>query len=122
MRSKGFLRGIPVFAVAALVLLMATSAWSAGYKVLYNFGTPSSTPSSGLITDSAGNAYGTTSAGGYNNGGTVYELSPKTGYHLLYAFRKSNSGGQAGFLPQGNLVFDSEIGRASCRERVFRRV
>ena len=37
----------------------------------------------------------------------MYELSPKTGYHLLYAFRKSNSGGADGFLPQGNLVFDS---------------
>jgi uncharacterized repeat protein (TIGR03803 family) len=96
-----------MFAIAALVLLTATSAWSAGYKVLYNFGTPSSTPSSGLITDAAGNAYGTTSAGGYNDGGTVYELSPKTGYHLLYAFRRSNSGGADGFLPQGNLVFDS---------------
>lgn len=103
MRSKIFLRGIPMSAVAALVLLTATSAWSAGYAVLYNFGTPSSTPSSGLITDAAGNAYGVTSAGGLSGVGTVYELSLKTGYHLLYSFHK-NSGG---FAPQGNLVFDS---------------
>src|ERR1700722_16254598 len=101
MRSKGFLRAMPVFAVAGLVLLTATSAWSAGYKVLYNFGTPSKTPSSGLITDAAGNAYGVTSAGGISGVGTVYELSLKTGYHELYAFRKSGSGAAGGFLPQG---------------------
>jgi uncharacterized repeat protein (TIGR03803 family) len=103
MRSKGFLRALSMFAIAALVLLTATSAWSAGYKVLYNFGTPSNTPSSGLVTDAAGNAYGVTSAGGLSGVGTVYELSLKTGYHLLYSFHK-NSGG---FAPQGNLVFDS---------------
>jgi uncharacterized repeat protein (TIGR03803 family) len=108
MRSKGFLRVIPMFAIAALVLLTATSAWSAGYKVLYNFNSQSSNPSSGLITDAAGNAYGTTSAGGISGVGTVYELSPKTGYHQLYAFRKSGSGAAGGFLPQGNLVFDSK--------------
>jgi uncharacterized repeat protein (TIGR03803 family) len=107
MRSKGFLRAIPMFAVAALVLLTATSAWSAGYKVLYNFGRSSSSPSSGLIIDAQGNAYGTTSAGGYNNAGTVYELSPKTGYNLIYAFHQSGSGEDGGYDPQGNLVFDS---------------
>jgi uncharacterized repeat protein (TIGR03803 family) len=108
MRSKGFLRAIPMFAIAALVLLTATSAWSAGYKVLYNFNSQSSNPSSGLITDKEGNAYGTTSAGGIADAGTVYELSLKTGYHQLYAFRKSGSGAAGGFLPQGNLVFDSK--------------
>jgi len=64
MRSKGFLRAMPMFAVAALVLVTATSAWSAGYRVLHNFDSESSNPSSGLVTDAAGNAYGTTSAGG----------------------------------------------------------
>jgi uncharacterized repeat protein (TIGR03803 family) len=92
-----------MFAVAALVLLTATSAWAAGYKVLYNFNSQSSNPSSGLITDEAGNAYGTTSAGGYDGAGTVYELSPKSGFRVLYAFRKN----MGGYLPQGNLVFDS---------------
>jgi uncharacterized repeat protein (TIGR03803 family) len=108
MRSKGFLRALSMFAIAALVLLTATSAWSAGYKVLYNFNSQSSNPSSGLITDKEGNAYGTTSAGGIADAGTVYELSLKTGYHQLYAFRKSGSGAAGGFLPQGNLVFDSK--------------
>lgn len=104
MRSEGFLRAMPMCAVAALVLLTATSARAAGYTVLYNFGTPSSTPSSGLITDAAGNAYGTTSAGGSSGVGTVYELSLKTGYHLLYSFHKTSTG----FRPQGNLVLDSD--------------
>jgi uncharacterized repeat protein (TIGR03803 family) len=87
--------------------LTATSARSAGYKVLYDFGLKSITPSSGLIFDAAGNAYGVTSGGGYANGGTVYELSPKTGHHLPYAFHGGNSG-TGGFLPQGNLVLDSK--------------
>ncbi len=89
-----------VGAVVVLVCLLAASAWSATYRVLYNF---SSTPSSGLIVDSQGNAYGTTS-GGSNNAGTVYEMSPATGYHLLYRFSQKGAGG---WYPQGNLVFDS---------------
>ena len=104
MRSKGFLGAIPMFAVAALVLLTATNAWSGGYKVLYNFNSTNKNPSSGLITDAAGNGYGTTSGGGHDDSGTVYELSRTTGYHLLFAFSNSGPGGRQ---PQGNLVFDS---------------
>jgi uncharacterized repeat protein (TIGR03803 family) len=88
--------------ILALVLLTAGLAWSSSYKVLYNF-LPNNNPTSGLITDSAGNAYGTTWDGSFENGGTVYELSPKTGYKTLYHF-SVNSGGYA---PQGNLVLDS---------------
>jgi uncharacterized repeat protein (TIGR03803 family) len=36
-------------------------------------------PFGGLIFDSAGNLYGTTSSGGSGNGGTVFELSPSGG-------------------------------------------
>ena len=37
--------------------------------------TDGSSPKAGLIVDSAGNLYGTTSAGGVNDDGTVYELN-----------------------------------------------
>ena len=43
----------------------------------------------GLIFDSAGNLYGTTSAGGSGGGGTVFELSPSGDtwtFKLLYSF------------------------------------
>jgi uncharacterized repeat protein (TIGR03803 family) len=48
-------------------------------KVLHNFsndGTDGYTPYAGVILDAAGNLYGTTSAGGTYNHGTVYEVTP----------------------------------------------
>src|ERR1700722_10349503 len=89
-----------MYKVVVLLFLLAASAWPS-VRALYNFG---SRPSSGLVTDAQGNAYGTTS-GGPNNSGTVYEVSPATGYHLLYVFHSKP--GTDGRLPQGNLVFDS---------------
>jgi uncharacterized repeat protein (TIGR03803 family) len=52
------------------------SGWTE--KVLHSFkgGNDGKYPFSPLTFDSAGNLYGTTSAGGAHNGGTVFELSP----------------------------------------------
>src|SRR5579863_8791675 len=80
-------------AIAILLMLCAASAQSASYKVLYGFSASNANPSSGLTFDTQGNAYGATLAGGYNEAGTVYELSPTTGYHLLFKFGKSQAGG-----------------------------
>jgi uncharacterized repeat protein (TIGR03803 family) len=94
-----------VSTLIVIILTLACSAWSASYKVLYTFNSNNANPSSGLITDAAGNAYGTTFNGGaLNQSGTVYELSPTTGYHLLYAFHYKGVGG---WHPQGNLAIDS---------------
>jgi hypothetical protein len=75
-------------------------------------------PAGGLVIDSAGNLYGTTAYGGTGNCvvlgtlmgcGTVYEMSPpqqKGGpwtETVLYSFPTPKQG----FLPQGDLVFDS---------------
>ena len=90
-------------AVATLILLATTFAWSGSYKVLHSFNVKSMNPSSGLVADKAGNGYGTTAAGGFHNGkgGTVYEISPTTGFHLIYGFS-----GPDGMQPQGNLTID----------------
>jgi len=76
-----------------------------------------SSPSGGLILDSAGNLYGVTAYGGTGNCvllgtkagcGTVYELSPpqKNGgpwtETILYSFQ----GGNDGYFPLGDLTFD----------------
>ena len=98
----------PVSLIASLVfalivvLLLSLAASASSYRVMFSFAPTGANPSSGLVTDAAGNAYGTTSGGGFNGAGTVYELSPTTGYHLLYEFNQLD-----GWQPQGNLVFDS---------------
>lgn len=75
-------------------------------------------PAGGLIIDSAGNLYGTTAYGGTGNCvvlgiltgcGAVFEMSPplkqagRWKEKLLYSFPTAKQG----FLPQGDLVFDS---------------
>lgn len=83
--------------------------------VLYDFrgGALGSYPAAGLVMDSAGNLYGTTSSGGYLSGncpqegcGTVFELAPdadgKWSYKILHAFQSSDGG-----FPRTSLILDS---------------
>jgi uncharacterized repeat protein (TIGR03803 family) len=62
-----------------------------------------------LITDSAGNRYGTTGAGGSYDGGAVFELSPNGSggwtEKLLYSFK--TFGGDGTSPSYGNLILDS---------------
>jgi uncharacterized repeat protein (TIGR03803 family) len=65
-------------------------------------------PSTGVIFDSAGNLYGTTSSGGSAGNGTVYELSPtQSGWSAttLYTFTGENGVGGGGLTmdTHGNL-------------------
>jgi uncharacterized repeat protein (TIGR03803 family) len=81
-------------------------------KVLYSFGATSTDgiePLAGLIFDSAGNLYGTTSLGGAHGNGTVFELSPGTGgvwtEKVLYSFGATSTDGTD--PRRGSLIFDS---------------
>jgi uncharacterized repeat protein (TIGR03803 family) len=78
---------------------------SGNESILYTFsgGPNGGLPYSGLILDSAGNLYGTTSAGGSNNAGVVYKLSPAGAETVLYSFR----GGADGANPRSILTLDS---------------
>lgn len=81
-------------------------------RVIYSFqgGTDGTNPSTALITDQAGNLFGTTTdggSGGCTGGcGTVFELTPATGgtwtETVLYNFQ----GGHDGAAPAAGLVFD----------------
>jgi uncharacterized repeat protein (TIGR03803 family) len=59
-------------------------------------------PTTGIIRDSAGNLYGTTSYGGSANGGVVYKLEPGGHETVLYNF----TGGADGGSPYG-VIRDS---------------
>ncbi len=54
-----------------------------------------------LVSDSAGNLYGTTWSGGASGGGTVFEVDTKRNENVLYSFNE-------GALPLGGLVRDSK--------------
>ena len=95
---------------ASLVLLASLDTAHAGFSVLYAFsgGSDGAYPAAGLITDSAGNLYGTTQYGGNTacsgqGCGTVFELASDGTETVLYAF----AGGSHGALPLAAVVRDS---------------
>jgi uncharacterized repeat protein (TIGR03803 family) len=71
-------------------------------------GSHGNSPYGALISDAAGNLYGTTTGGGAHSFGTVFELMPKAGGgwsgKLLHSF---NDNGVDGITPYTRLVFDS---------------
>lgn len=80
-------------------------------KVIHNFGTGSADgtlPVAGLVTDSAGNLYGTTKSGGAYGDGTAFELVPRSGggwtEKILHSFKYGTTDGSE---PYGGLVLDS---------------
>jgi len=86
-------------------LAPASGGW---HETVYHFWTSHATnPNGGLISDAAGNLYGTTNGGGSYECGTVFEISPVAGGQwrskVLYSFK----GGTDGRYPTAPLVFDS---------------
>jgi uncharacterized repeat protein (TIGR03803 family) len=81
--------------------------------VLHSFagGSDGSYPDAGLIADSEGNLYGTTTSGGMtcsgtgNGCGTVYKISSSGTESVLYAFQGSPNDGS---FPVAGLVMDGE--------------
>jgi uncharacterized repeat protein (TIGR03803 family) len=68
-------------------------------------------PQSALLFDLAGNLYGTTSNGGSDDCGIVFELTPLSGggwtESVLYDFGSGDKGHVHGCHPYSNLVFDA---------------
>src|SRR5579863_1815539 len=107
-RSNGILHSYKhtsIFILAIGLLLTATilatgQSQAQTYTLLYSFtgGSDGKWPYSSLIDDSAGNLYGTASAGGLNcnnpNGcGTVFELAANGTFTVLHSFTDDSDGG-----------------------------
>ncbi len=98
----------------ALIIMSCTLAFGqATEKVLWSFGSvpnDGNRPTGSLISDSAGNLYGTTAGGGTGGGGTVYELTPQSdgtwNETILYNFCATPACID-GWDPQGGLTFDA---------------
>src|SRR5438270_3689243 len=110
----------PVAFLALLLtaMVLAASALAQTEHVIYSFqgGTDGARPTSGLISDSAGNLYGTTYYGGdgtcsdsFATGcGIVFELSPQiTGGYSKRTLHQFRNDGIDGTYPVAGLVLDA---------------
>lgn len=76
-------------------------------RVLYSFGanaTDGQEPYAGVITDSAGNVYGTTQTGGANGRGTVFKINSTGTETILHSFGASATDGQT---PRAGVIIDN---------------
>ena len=98
MKSKQFWSLVSeACAVFAVVVIIANASWAAGYKRVYSFtgGLDGRDPATHLTFDSAGNAYGTTAAGGEFDFGAVFQLTPSGDtwvQTVIYSFAGGNDG------------------------------
>src|SRR5256886_4915096 len=97
-----------VSAVTGFFPWAASSSAASQEQAIYIFsgGADGAHPDGSLITDSAGNLYGTTDEGGTNNYGTVFKLSRGANGRwtetVLHSFNNAD-----GAHPEGSLIFDS---------------
>ena len=129
--SSGNLYGTTLGGGAAgwgTVFELVNSSGNYTEKVLYSFsgGSDGGSPIGGLIADSSGNLYGTTTAGGVANTGTVFELVNSSGNYTektLYAFTGGSDGAAATdsliIDSSGNLYGTTQYGGASGNGTVF---
>jgi uncharacterized repeat protein (TIGR03803 family) len=99
--------GTNVFYGSVFKLTLVDGKWRE--HVLYSFkgGKDGSLPQAGVVFDSAGNLYGTTSYQGAYGYGTVFELTPTNGKwkeSTLYAFKGSSN--NDGEYPWGGVILD----------------
>ena len=109
-------------------IVKTTSGYASTPTVLFSFdGTHGALPLAGLIADAAGNLFGTTSLGGANNAGTVFEIvKTGSGYAstptVLFSFDGTHGASpEAGLIADaaGDLFGTTQAGGANNRGTVF---
>src|ERR1700685_3298305 len=103
MRRKRFPFRLRQFVtILALISVLVATAWAQPkFKIL---ATVPGGLFSGLTFDAKGNLYGVTGAGGNDNQGTIFELTP--GAHGWTLTTLHSFDGQDGGSPNGGLIFD----------------
>lgn len=101
------------------------SAGTHAFTTVYSFsGANDGNPVAGLITDAAGNLYGTTPNGGANNNGTVFKISAGTNaLTTLATFNGTNGKNPYGGLiadAAGNLFGTTQYGASNGKGTVFK--
>src|ERR1017187_3381420 len=90
----------------AAIAIAPLQAQTATETVLHNFARPpkGANPYAGVIRDSAGNLYGTTTSGGSAGAGVVYKLDAAGRETVLYSF----AGGTDGRYPTAGVIRSEE--------------
>lgn len=104
-----------LFSFAVLfTFLSAASASKAGAEYKFRGVPDGSQPNGGLVSDAAGNLYGTTSGGGHSQCGfstpfcgTVFKFATGTNGQWMYTILYKFNGGTDGAGPSGSLVLDA---------------
>src|ERR1700683_3914464 len=93
--------GALTFAVTSAIV---QSQAFGGESVLWSFGNGSdgASPQAGLIVDTSGNFYGTTTDGGLYGGGTVFKLSAQGSESILWNL----GNGTDGKFPTAGVIMD----------------
>lgn len=111
--KRSVLPALHIAAAAFAVVFCVARAQAGTENILHNFHMTShgQYPSGGLISDAAGDLYGTTEYGGAYDSGMVFMLSPNSSggwtQTILYSFKGTTGGAKDGRNPIGALTFDS---------------
>jgi uncharacterized repeat protein (TIGR03803 family) len=102
--------------LAPVVLVLTEVSTASTATVLYNFCSQSpncadgANPQADLVTDLAGNIWGTTRNGGAHQFGTIFELTKSSGFTTIGQQYSFKGGTTDGAFPVAGLVFDSQTG------------
>jgi uncharacterized repeat protein (TIGR03803 family) len=104
-----FARWLPLCGLALVVFAPACGAQAASFRVLHTFmgsgNGDGADPWAAMMWDNAGNLYGTTLAGGTDNVGTVFEITPGDPETVLHSFQRNGPDGE---ILHGGLIMDKK--------------
>jgi uncharacterized repeat protein (TIGR03803 family) len=116
--------GKRIAGIAAIASSVSSAFAAPTLTTLVSFNnTDGASPQSSLISDAAGNLYGTTSVGGASSEGTVFEIAVGSGtFTTLVNFNNSSGGNPCAGLTAdavGNLYGTTDIGGSTSAGSVF---